>query len=182
VGTHGFFQGGLIVDAGKFPGESLGRLDRHLALPEEWRFVLVRDVTAVGLFGNAESNAFSRLPPVPDAVTENLWRIVREEMLPAVETANSQRFGESVFRYGRLAGRCFANVQGSPFASSAIMELVNSIREFGIAGVGQSSWGPTVFAITATQGEAEDLGLWLSARTRDLEVRIAGPWNRQARI
>ncbi|HEX5471387.1 MAG TPA: hypothetical protein VFW73_05850, partial [Lacipirellulaceae bacterium] len=42
VGTYGFRHGGLIVDAGKKIGESVGKLQSRVALPDAWRFVLLR--------------------------------------------------------------------------------------------------------------------------------------------
>ena len=41
VGTHGFQRGGLIVDSGHRSGQPVGKLARRIAVPEEWRFVLV---------------------------------------------------------------------------------------------------------------------------------------------
>ena len=35
------------------------------------------------------------------------------------------------------------------------------IREFGVPGAGQSSWGPTVFAVTANDEEARRLIEWV---------------------
>jgi len=66
-----------------------------------------------------------------------------------------ERFGDSVYRYGHQAGMCFAARQGGPFASPRIGALVSTIRGLGVRGVGQSSWGPTVFALLPNEAEAE---------------------------
>jgi beta-ribofuranosylaminobenzene 5'-phosphate synthase len=157
IGTHGFRHGGLIVDAGKEPGQELGRLATRMVLPKEWRFVLLYQAGVRGLAGTSEASAFARLPPVPAEVTDELWAITREQMLPAVERQDCRMFGEAVFRFGRLAGECFAAVQGGPFAGAEVERLVESIRDLGASGVGQSSWGPTVFAITASDEDARRL-------------------------
>ena len=184
VGTHGFRHGGLIVDAGKKSGQRLGALVQRASLPAEWRIVLVRPGDAQGLAGDYEADAFARLPPVADEVTRELWRITEQEMLPSVERADCDTFGEAVYRFGRLAGACFAPVQGGPFASAEIARLVEAIRKYGVSGVGQSSWGPTVFAFTATHADAQALSDWLHT-TLGIpadEVFIAGPTNRGAQI
>ena len=85
VGTHGFLHGGLIVDAGKESGQSLGTLSERVAVPDDWRFVLVTTRAQRGLSGETEADAFARLPPVPGEVTQELWRLTEEEMLPAAE-------------------------------------------------------------------------------------------------
>ncbi len=157
VGTHGFRHGGLIIDAGKETGQALGKLARRVALPYAWRFVLFCPASGHGLAGNSEATAFARLPPVRDDITRELWTITNEQMLPAVERRDCTMFGEAVYRFGRLAGECFSAVQGGPFASAEIARLVALIREFGIPGCGQSSWGPTVFAVAESEEEAQRL-------------------------
>ena len=94
---------------------------------------------------------------MPDEVTQRLWQITEDEMLPAVDRADCAAFGDAVYRFGRLAGECFAAVQGGPFASREIGRLIDAIRDYGVRGVGQSSWGPTVFAICSSPSDAEAL-------------------------
>ena len=48
VGTYGFVFGGLIVEQGKLPEEPISPLDCRIDLPEEWRFVLLRERVGVG--------------------------------------------------------------------------------------------------------------------------------------
>ena len=65
-------------------------------------------------------------------------------------------FSESLYRYGEAAGMFFAARHGGPFATPAIARLVEAIRELGIRGTGQSSWGPTVFALAADETSADE--------------------------
>ncbi len=179
VGTYGFRHGGLIVDRGKLAGEQLGTFDRRLAIPASWRIVLVRPHNAEGVSGSEEAQKFTNLPAIPDDVTHDLWRITGEEMLPSVESGDCAAFGDAVYRFGRIAGRCFAAAQGGAFASSAIEQLVEKIRAFGVPGTGQSSWGPTVFAITNDEEEARNLADWLSHQPEycDHTIQVARPNN-----
>jgi beta-ribofuranosylaminobenzene 5'-phosphate synthase len=197
VGTYGFQQGGLIIDAGSVgwapattaPRQAATqamvgdahptRLRRRLQIPGEWRFVLVRPENQRGLAGAMETDAFVRLPPVPEHVTRELWQITDEEMLPAAQRAECHAFGDAVYRFGRLAGECFAAVQGGPFASAEIDRLVDAIRGRGVPGVGQSSWGPTVFAICCSQVEADALSEWLRELLAPAkhEITISNPNN-----
>lgn len=184
VGTYGFQQGGLIVDAGKTPGQTLGTLSVWAALPEAWRFVLICPQDEQGLAGESEVKAFARLPPVPLETTRALWRITHEELLPAVESRDLAAFGEAVFQFGRRAGECFAPVQGGSFATPEIARLINSLRDKEVFGVGQSSWGPTIFALAPDDEAASRLASWLRATSpsQSLEVTIAKPSNRGAAI
>ncbi len=156
---------------------STDRLKRRLEIPADWRIVLVRAEHRRGLAGPHEADAFARLPPVPEAITRELWQITEREMLPAIERFDCDAFGEAVYQFGRLAGECFAAVQGGPYADAAIAGLVERIRNHGIRGVGQSSWGPTVFAICRSRAEAESLVEWLRECVERHEITIANPNN-----
>jgi beta-RFAP synthase len=184
VGTYGFRQGGLIVDAGHQPSEPLGRLARRVDIPGDWRFVLACSSDKRGLSGRSEADAFSQLPPVPEAVTRRLWEITESEMLPAIERHECQAFGEAVYQFGRLAGECFAAVQGGPFAGPEIANLIEAIRAYGVSGVGQSSWGPTVFAVCPSGSDAEALACWLRTEMKlpEADIAIARPNNQGAMI
>ena len=155
VGTHGFFLGGLIVERGKQAKELLSPLDCQLSLPENWRVVLVRPTEFRGLSGIAEQQAFAELPVIPSAVTEKLIDELRQNLLPAAAQGAFTAFSKSLFRYGQLAGSCFATQQGGSYNGPRLTQLVDHILELGIAGVGQSSWGPTLFALLPTPTEAE---------------------------
>jgi predicted sugar kinase len=98
-------------------------------------------------------------------------------MLPAVRSGDCSRSGEAIYQFGRLAGQCFSAAQGGPFASRAIADLVAKIRDFGVAGVGQSSWGPTVFAVTKNDAEASQLKRNLDESMREYEVIVSAPSN-----
>jgi len=157
VGTHGFLHGGLLVDAGKLPEEPLGQLAERVELPAEWRFVLIRQSARHGLAGGAETAAIDSLPSVPSEVTQYLRQLIDTQILPAARNTDWHRFSQAIYDYGHEAGECFAAVQGGPFASPEIAKLVHTVRELGVPGVGQSSWGPTVFAITTDWQSAENL-------------------------
>ncbi len=157
VGTYGFALGGLIAERGKWPDEPLGELLGHVSFPPAWRFVLLRPPGEQGRNGRSERAAFATLPPVPVGTTKRLLEILEIELLPACRKANCEEVGHAMHAFGQLAGSCFAACQGGAFASPRIDRLVRTLRELGVAGVGQSSWGPTVFALTPSAQAAQDL-------------------------
>ncbi len=172
VGTYGFVEGGLIVERGKLPGEAIAPLDCRLDLPPDWRVVLIQPTTAMGLSGNDEQQAFDGLPPIPKEVTGRLMEEIRLHMLPAAARGDFDTFSESVYRYGRLAGMCFAAIQGGPYNGPRLQQLVDRIRELGIRGVGQSSWGPTLFALLPDQAAAETFRYRLAAELSSEEATL----------
>jgi beta-RFAP synthase len=184
VGIHGFDLGGLIVDAGKTSPEQIGMLACRAAVPEEWRCLLITPPQAEGASGAAEQSAFERLPPMSPAVTDRLCAIALRELLPAVRAPDFAAFSAAVFDFGWTVGQYFQPVQGGVFADPRIARLARWLRGAGVAGVGQTSWGPTLFAFCPTDGRARELQHALERESEwgDCTVRIAAPLNQGAAV
>jgi len=175
IGTHGFLRGGFLVESGKSRPEELSPLEQHVILPEAWRFVLICQAEQPGLAGEDEQRAFRELPAVPESTTRALRQEVHEVMVPAARAGAFREFSSSLYRFGHLAGSCFAARQGGAFAGPAIANLVSRIRALGVEGVGQSSWGPTVFALTADGQSAEQLAAALSKQLNPRDTMMITP-------
>lgn len=183
VGTYGFLSGGLIAERGKLPNEPVSPLDVRVEIPSDWRFVLITPRTATGISGEAEIEAFRRLPPVPSKTYERLIDIARNNLIPSAALQNFESFSAALDAYCFEAGMCFAEVQGGPYNGEVLTEIVRQVRSLGIAAVGQSSWGPTLFAILPTQQAAQRF----TARLRTVvpettEILLSLPDNQGARI
>ncbi len=179
VGTHGFFAGGLIAEQGKLPTESVSSLVERVALPTEWRFVLIAPTQQIGLHGRNEQSAFDALPPVPAATTENLTAIMNDRIVPTAKARDFINFSDAVYDFGFLAGSCFESIQGSAYNGATLTELVKRLRAHGVRGVGQSSWGATIFAMCEDESSAQQLVQDMRAAgwCADGETVIAKPNN-----
>jgi len=184
IGSHGFFHGGLLWETGRIATEPLAKLTRRLDVPEPWRILLITPPHDAGLHGTAEIDAFAQLPPVPSEVTENLQRLAQEKILPAVEQADFSTFSESIYQYGHLAGSCFAPVQGGDYASADVARCIQKLRSLGLQGVGQSSWGPTIFAFVHDESSANHWLDTLSTMSEfvDSKILITAPNNNGASV
>jgi len=183
IGTYGFLHGGLLLEAGKADDEELSPLANRVEFPEAWRFLIVRPRVGRGLSGIAECQAFAELPPVSAAVEEELRQLATERLLPAAAQADFLAFTESLEKYSRLAGNCYAPLQGGPFASPAVERTAQELIKLGARGVGQSSWGPSLFALAPDERTADAIALQLVAETAEpLEVAVAPVLNRGASI
>jgi beta-RFAP synthase len=167
LGVHGFERGGLLVEAGRGAGEGLAPLAARQDFPQEWRIVLaIRTAGGEGLHGTDESEAFARLGQRPSVVarTDALCRLALLGLLPAAGEGDLEAFGEALYDFNRRAGELFAPVQGGLYASAAVAEMVAFVRGHGVRGVGQSSWGPTVFAIVGDEERAKGVADLLRKR------------------
>ena len=184
VGAYGFVLGGLIAERGKLRGEPVSPLDCHLHLPPEWRVVLICPRDFTGLASDDEISAFASLPPVTEDVTSQLTRIAREQMLPAAARADFMAFARAVYDYGRLSGECFAPLQGGPYNGPRLTAIVEILQSLGVIGVGQSSWGPTIFALLPNEDAARQLASRVAAAPagRECDIIISAIARRGAQI
>lgn len=149
IGVHGFDQGGLIVDGGhprqtadfQQPAPCVARLD----FPEDWPILVVLPRPEVDWSGPREAGAFRELPPIPEHRTNRLCRLVLLHVLPAVATRDLETFGQAIEEYQALVGESFAPIQGGLFSHRTLGSMIDGLREFGLQGVGQSSWGPALY-------------------------------------
>lgn len=184
LGFHGFQQGGLLVDGGKRRSGAISPLVARAEIPAEWRFVLVTPPQVAGLSGSEEFSAFRRLPPMSCELTGRLCAIVLMRLLPALHDGDCDSCGEALFEFGKLVGDYFAPVQGGTYADPRMAALIEHWRKEGVRGVGQSSWGPTVFALLPDDATAQQVACDLPSGSDwpDCTVRISEPLNHGATL
>jgi beta-ribofuranosylaminobenzene 5'-phosphate synthase len=166
LGAHGFERGGFLVESGKYNAEGLAPLVARHPFPEAWRLVVaLTPHHATGLHGGGEVEAFARLTAKSvSPAAEALCRLVLLGLLPALVERDLDAFGEALYEFNARVGEAFAPVQGGVYASPRIAELVEFVRAQNIHGVGQSSWGPAVFAVVPDIERAEHLAAQLRRR------------------
>ena len=149
IGTFGFFLGGLLVDRGRLPSDRLSPLDFRTDFPEEWPIVLIQDrqMFSTGLSGAKELAAFDQLSPTAESYRSALVDLIQNSILSGVLQRNFNLFAEGLYQFGKQSGLQFQSVQSGAYHSRQVAELVEFVRACGVLAVGQSSWGPGVFAI-----------------------------------
>ncbi len=179
IGVHGFQHGGLLVEAGKLAAGEIGPLIARVELPSAWRFLVVVPRRAAGISGELERQAFARLPAPPGDVTAALAREALLELLPAAMEADFAAFGRSLYRFGRLAGSCFAGEQAGIFLDVQTSARVALLRSLGVEGVAQSSWGPSVAALLPAEAAGVQLiaDLQKSPLAADCDLLLCAPLN-----
>lgn len=186
IGVAAFLQGGFVLDGGKGAGDAPPPIVARLDFPVDWAIVLVIDEDAEGVHGPDETEAFRRLPPFPAEDAAHLCRLVLMRMLPALADHDIASFGAAVSEVQARLGDHFAPAQGGGrYTSRRVGEAVEALVRAGAAGGGQSSWGPTGFALFASQATAQAAiaGLAPNDRSRDgLNFVVARGRNRGAAI
>ena len=157
----------------------------HHAVPRNWFFVIVIPRTPKGLNGKKEDNAFIKLPQAPSELVEKISRELLIRMLPALVEKDIVNFGKALTGIQCMVGDCFASIQGGRFANPVSEKTVDFMMDHGAAGIGQSSWGPTVYGLIRGKDEAQKLLKQTQAYLDTLgggEAFLVRPQNRGARI
>jgi beta-ribofuranosylaminobenzene 5'-phosphate synthase len=168
IGISTFRYGGFVLDGGHRirsmdtspPKTVKNRIPPLLfqhAIPGDWFFVAVIPATDTGLSGKRESNAFLNLPKAPSGLVEKISRVLLIQMLPALVEKDISNFGQALTRIQYMVGDCFSSVQGGRFANPISEKIVDFMLSRGAAGIGQSSWGPTVYGLVEGKAKAQKL-------------------------
>ncbi len=158
IGVASFESGGFIVDAGHkksikndflpssaskaSPPPVIARYD----FPKDWKIVLTIPHVERKVFGEGEVNIFQKYCPIPLEEVQELTHLLFMKMMPAVLEEDLDSFGESVNSIQDIGFKKIELELQNPF----IKELIESLRNAGAAGVGMSSFGPMVYAVTDT--------------------------------
>lgn len=185
VGLGTFTHGGFIMDAGRGGAARTPPVISRLPVPESWRFLLLMDPVRSGLSGKDEGEAFSHLPEMPRATAGELCRLALMRILPALVEEDCAAFGDGVGRVQQVIGEYFATAQNGVYRSPAVEEALGLLLRHGATGAGQSSWGPTGFAIFASETGAYKALRQLrrhSAEGSGLEFLLCSAQNRPAAV
>jgi beta-ribofuranosylaminobenzene 5'-phosphate synthase len=160
VGVAAFESGGFVVDAGHPTGRfTTDRpadgewtvppvVTRH-AVPGDWRALLVVPDAAEGRSGETEDASMRAAVERADpAIGDELAGLLTRRLLPAATTGDLGAFGRAVAEFDRLNGAWYADAQGGVYRppAGALIDALDGSPA--LAGVGQSSWGPVVYALT----------------------------------
>jgi beta-RFAP synthase len=165
IGTWTFALGGFIVEGGRRPGsEAIAPLLARFPIPPTWRCVVAVPAGGRGLSGEAEAEAFEKLPPPPQKEVERVAHLVLMQLLPALVESDLPSFGDALSQVQRITGAWFASQQGGVFAPGPTEQLVAEMASWGALGVGQSSWGPAAYGLVESDADAAELARQVGAR------------------
>ena len=170
IGLAGFEHGGVLVDGGHRSRHERGprggaieapRSDdippllARFDFPDQWRVILVQDLTRCGLHGDGERLGLQRLPTFSRVKAAHLCHLVLMLILPALAERDFAPFARGISELQEEVGSYFAPVQGGVFSSPGVGRLISWISDHHLAAAGQSSWGPTAFAIVPSEEKAQ---------------------------
>ena len=115
--------------------------------PTEWRFIVAVPNLEEGLSNSEENHAFEKLTKMPSEDVGQICRLIMLKLLPAIAEHDIESFGDALTKIQVLTGNHFAQAQGGTYSSPAAAECIEFMKKAGAYGVGQSSWGPALYAV-----------------------------------
>jgi len=185
IGIAVFEGGGFVIDGGHGEGTGVPPILSRLDFPAAWRFLLITDAACAGLSGRDERQAFAELPPAPAADADAICRSVLMQLLPGLVEADFAGVSRSLRLVQDRLGDYFAPYQGGRYTSERVARALQILDARGVVGIGQSSWGPTGFALLPSRDEAERVAGALRERFQgepSLEFKVCSAVNSGARL
>ena len=158
IGVESFENGGFIMDGGHKTIEKPDFLPSSASpatpppiivrydFPVDWKIVLVIPNVERGVSGAREVDAFQNYCPIPLDEVEKLSHLLLMKLMPAVVESDLESFGTAINNIQDIGFKRIENQLQNPCISRIMKEL----RSAGAAGVGMSSFGPTIYAVTDT--------------------------------
>ncbi len=160
IGMAAFQNGGFVVAGGMAKErKTIPPLLFRQPFPDNWFFVVaIPKPENKGLSGETELQAFRDLP-IPSAETVgHICRLLVMNMLPALIEQDIAEFGAAMTDIQGLVGDCFSPQQpGGRFATAFSAQMIKYMLQNGAYGAGQSSWGPTIYALVEGKQQAHRL-------------------------
>lgn len=190
IGVASFEDGGFIVDSGHQKSVKKDFLPSSASeaspppiiarynFPEDWNIIMAIPHVKRKVFGNGEVNIFQKYCPIPLGEVQELSHLILMSMMPAVIEEDLSSFGEAVNNIQNIGFKKIELKLQNPF----IKQLMEKLKDAGAAGVGMSSFGPTVYAVTDTNTSQICRAARESMEGMDGEIIITGAQNSGARI
>ena len=194
IGTAAFEVGGFLVDGGHSYGPGKDKMSfspsaacsgvrpasiiaRH-DFPRDWKIILALPEVPAGAHGKREVDIFREYCPLPAAEVHELCYQILVCMLPSLVEGSLDDFGAAVNRVQEIGFKKVEVMLQHP----VVHRLMDAMREAGAACAGLSSFGPTVYAITDTQGRDIEAAAREAMRGVSGEVLITRARNEGARV
>ncbi len=186
IGVRAFDHGGFIIDGGHKIEEkpdflpssastaSPAPLLTRYHFPKEWKVILAIPNVPAGASGPEEVNIFQKYCPIPLNEVQRLSHILLMKMMPAVVEGDLESFGSSV---NQIQETGFKKIE-LELQDPVIDEIIENMRSEGAAGVGMSSFGPTVYAVTDNNVKGISRAACNAMKDVSGKVIVTNAWNK----
>ncbi len=148
VGLASFEKGGFIIDYGI---RGRRRIYSSVRFPSKWSIVVVVPYTSKERVKDSKEELnlllklFSQRSSEGKLLECSAMSIVLRQLLPSLLARDFELFSRSIEEIDNLNAMFFKKQQGSDFCCLESERAAYVLRNEGLRGVGQSSWGPAIY-------------------------------------
>ena len=166
-----FLRGGFVVDGGHGHAKSLPPVVASLPFPEDWRIILVMDGETKGVHGDAEREAFAKLPLFPESEAAKICHAVLMGALPALVERDLATFGDAISDIQKRLGDYFAPAQGGArYTSAKVAAVMDRLERLARKGLDRVPGGRQASPSSKTR-QRRTASLALSRKTAHKQIR-----------
>ena len=167
IGVSVFEKGGFCIDEGhkNVPGngeilkskEWKIPVERYTSkIPEEWSFVVAMIEEVPGYSGEMEDGLIRMvIRNAKNEITSEIDNVIANNLLPSIVKNDCKGFGSAISEISWLNGLWYEKYQNGIYRPP-IGNIIEILQEDNrIFGMGQSSWGPSLYCITIKDHENE---------------------------
>lgn len=190
IGFGVFYFGGFIADGGRITEEKEN--DNYLPpilfkekIPEDWYFIIIiPSLDKEKMAGKKEIKTFKELEKMNiETSAENCHHLLLG-MLPALKEKNLKTFSYHLNRIEDNVGDYFSEIQSGKYTSKYAQEIIAFLEANDVLGRGQSSWGPSLYALFANKKRAKKIkdDILTKFKTKINKIYITSAANKGAEI
>lgn len=158
IGVESFEHGGFIVDGGHSVRDKSSFLPSSASpaspppiiarynFPEDWKIILTIPDVERGVSGSKEIDAFQKHCPIKLEEVERLSHLILMKLMPAIVESDLDAFGSTI---NSIQSTGFKKIENK-LQNAHIKNIMGDLRNSGAAGVGMSSFGPTIYSVVDT--------------------------------
>ncbi len=192
LGYYSYSLGGAILDGGyriDKKGKSIPPLIARYNIPSKWRFLIIlpyKPLDVILKIKSREDRILSSMKKADRKQAEENSHIVLMKILPSLAEKDLHSLMESLVKFNENLGKTYwKTYQGGTYCCKIVEDGIKLLKEIGLRGGIQSSWGPTFYTITRAEEEARRASLIIGKWLKEVgggEIYITPPDNKGARI
>jgi beta-RFAP synthase len=190
IGFGVFYYGGFITDGGRTTEEKEN--DNYLppilfkeSIPEDWYFIIIiPSLAKEKMAGKKEIETFKKIEKMDIKISAENSHHLLLGMLPALKEKDIIKFSKHLNIIEDNVADYFSEIQSGKYTSSYAQEIIDFLESNQVLGRGQSSWGPSLYALFQNKEKAKRIkdDILIKFKTKIDRIYITSAANTGAEI
>lgn len=190
IGFGVFYYGGFIIDGGRITEEKEN--DKYLPpilfkdkIPEDWCFIIILpSLDKEKMAGEKEIKTFKEIEKMDIEICAESSHHLLLGMLPALKEKDIKKFSVHLNKIEDNVADYFSKIQSGRYTSEYAQEIIAFLESNQVLGRGQSSWGPSLYALLPNEKKAKKIkkDILIKFKSKIDKIYITSAANEGAKI